>query len=86
MAEVDPTTMEILAWVGPDEKDGSRGIKSGVTPVGWIPLAFKGEHLSKAQREELRIGLRALASHYGNRIQLVRFTYAEVIETIEPES
>lgn len=83
-ATVDPSDMELLAWVGPDEFDGSRGIKSALTRVGWVPLAFKGEHLDRATSEMLREELRRLAGEHDTRIQLVRFRYVEVVETIEP--
>lgn len=84
-AKVDCTDMTLLAWVGPDEFDGTRGIKGAHTPVGWIPLAFKGEHEDRARSSNLRAQLQNLATEYGTRIQLVRFTYFEVVETLEPD-
>jgi hypothetical protein len=83
-ATIDASDMELLAWVGPDEFDGSRGIKSALTRVGWVPLAFKGEHLDRATSDMMREELHRLATEHGTQIQLVRFHYVEVIETIEP--
>lgn len=85
MATVDPSDMEIVAWVGPDEFDGgSRGIKAAITPLGHVPLTAKGEHLDKIRADYIREQMQRLADQYGNRIQLVRFRYVGVVETIEP--
>lgn len=84
MAEVDPTDMELLAWVGPDEFDGSRGIKAAQTPAGFVPLVAKDEHAAKIRSDSMRKQLQDFADLYGNRIQLVRFRFIEVVETLEP--
>lgn len=76
--------MTLVAWVGPDEFDGSRGLKGGFTEVGFTPLVAKGEHEHKMRRPEFRAAMQALADEYKTRIQLVRFHYVEVIETVEP--
>lgn len=80
--DVDLEGMNVLAWVGPDENDGSRGIKSAETRVGWVPLAFKGEHRDRA--DSLREQLQRQADLFGTRIRLARFALAEVLDEIEP--
>lgn len=85
MDRVEADDMTIVAWVGPDEFDGTRGIKGAFTRAGFVPLAAKGEHEEKLRRPEVCEAMRILSARYGTRIQLVRFAYVEVIETIEPE-
>lgn len=82
--DIDPTTMEVIAWVGADEFDGSRGIKSGRVPAGLVPLAAKGEHESRLRDGHLRAQLQNQANEYNVTIHLVRFRYVEVIETLTP--
>lgn len=76
--------MTVVAWVGPDEFDGSRGLKQGMTPGGMTVLAAKGEHEAKLRQPALREQMQMMADAFQVRIQLVRFNYIEVIETIEP--
>lgn len=74
----------ILAWVGEDELGSGRiGIKQGLAPAGFIPLAAMDYDAHKLQRPELRLQMEAQAATYGKRIRLVRFRFEEVVEETE---
>jgi hypothetical protein len=81
---IDPhTKIELYAWVGEDEfKPGEFGLKSGMTPVGWIPLvAVKRDRMD---HPELLRQMQAIANKHGKARRLVRFVYTEVVMEISP--
>lgn len=84
MKVVDLNTMELIAWVGADEFDGSRGIKAAMTPVGWVPLAFKGEHLDRAMNPHLLTQLQAQATQYDVQMHLAQFQFSAALTTLNP--
>ncbi|HEY1897028.1 MAG TPA: hypothetical protein VGG62_12175 [Terracidiphilus sp.] len=68
----------LYAWVGEDEHgSGEIGIKQGLVPAGYIPLASMDYDLHKL--EGLRKAMEAQALIYGKKIRLVRFAFAEII-------
>lgn len=76
--------LEILAWVGVDERGSGRvGIKQGLVPAGMIPLAAMDYDAHKLQRPEMLLQLEAQAATWGKRIRLVRFRFAEVVMETE---
>jgi hypothetical protein len=74
-------TIEIYAWVGEDEAgSGEIGLKQGLTPAGYIPLA--GVRLDKMSQDYLVKAMEKQARRYGKKISLVRFSFVEVIHEV----
>lgn len=70
--------MTIYAWIGEDEYgSGKVGIKQGLVPAGFIPLAAMDYDRSKL--EKLRPQMEQQARLYGKRIYLAAFDLAEVV-------
>lgn len=62
----------MYAWVGEDEKgDGRVGIKRGVVPAGYIPLACMGYHLDRLAK--LLPDMEKQAAGSGKKIRLMKF-------------
>ena len=69
--------MTIYAWIGEDELGSGRvGIKQGVVPAGYIPLAAMDFDAHKLKR--LAGQMNEQARQYGKRIYLARFTFDTV--------
>ena len=67
----------IYAWVGEDEMgSGKVGIKQGMVPAGYIPLAAMDYDLHKLAR--LKDMMEAQAKTYGKKIKLCKFVFSEV--------
>jgi hypothetical protein len=72
----------LYAWIGEDENGSGRiGIKQGLVPAGYIPLAAMDYDLHKLER--LREMMELQASGYGKKIRLVRYVFAEVVAETE---
>jgi hypothetical protein len=78
-------SVELFAWIGEDEYgSGEIGLKQARMPAGYIPLVvIKGpgtaEHGAKLFGDELQDALNTQAVHYGKKIYLCRFRFAEVL-------
>ena len=71
---------EVYAWVGRDEYgSGEFGLKQGIAPAGTIPMVSteQGKLDKYWQQAE------AMADVYGQRIYLVKLTFAEVVRETE---
>ena len=79
----DLKDLTLLAWVGRDEfnDDGKIGIKQGLVPAGFIPLAAMGYHLDRL--EPLKEAMESQARTYGKKIRLVRCIYVETLMETE---
>ena len=76
--------MDIYAWIGMDERGSGRvGIKQGLVPAGFIPLAAMD--FDKHKLEKLAPMMQAQASAYNVTIRLAKFTFAEDVITLKPE-
>jgi hypothetical protein len=74
--------MELFAWVGEDEYDGTLGLKQGVVPAGHIAIVST----SKEKLDKYWPQAEKQAREYGKRIYLVKFAFCEVLnKTIEGE-
>jgi hypothetical protein len=77
--------LALVAWVGMDELGSGRvGIKQGLVPAGFVPLAAMEYDQHKLERPNVRLQLEAQAKDSGKRIRLVRFRAEEVL--LETES
>lgn len=75
--------IELYAWVGEDEfGSGEIGLKQGLVPAGMIPMVAVDE--KKMNQRNITTQLQMQATQYRKRIQLVRFTFKEVLVTLEP--
>lgn len=73
--------MELYAWMGEDELgSGEIGLKQALTQAGCIPLVATKK--AKMYTNQLPQQLAAQSAACGKTIRLVRFTYAEVVDTI----
>jgi hypothetical protein len=62
----------IYAWVGEDEHgSGKVGIKQGLVPAGYIPLACMDYHLDRLAK--LLPAMEMQAKMYGKKIRLMKF-------------
>jgi hypothetical protein len=69
--------LTMYAWIGEDEfGSGVVGLKAGITPSGWIPLAAMGHHLDRLAK--LVPQMEAIAAQYGKRRYLCKFTCTEI--------
>lgn len=69
--------MTIYAWVGEDEHGSGRiGIKQGLCPAGYIPLAAMNYDLAKLAK--LRPQMEEQARKSGMKIRLCRFDFADI--------
>jgi hypothetical protein len=72
--------LALVAWVGMDELGSGRvGIKQGLVPAGYIPLAAMQYDEYKLKRDGIKAAMELQAKQYGKRIRLVRFRAEEVI-------
>jgi hypothetical protein len=70
-------SIELFAWVGEDELgSGEIGIKQGHVPAGYIPLVA----ISRDKMSRLAPHMQIQAMHYGKKIRLCRFVFAEVVD------
>lgn len=87
MAADNGTFTELFAWVGADElalpgRTAEIGIKVAMSPAGPIPLVDCRE--AKLRRDAMKRALQQQSNIFGTTIRLCRFTFAGVVETIEP--
>jgi hypothetical protein len=69
--------MKIYAWIGEDELgSGKTGLKVGMTPAGYIPLAAMDFHLDRLAK--LTPQMEAQAAESGKKIYLCEFTFERV--------
>lgn len=69
--------MTIYAWVGEDENGSGRiGLKQGLCPAGYIPLACMSYDLHKLARMKPQMEEQAKKS--GMKIRLCRFDLADI--------
>jgi len=77
--------VELFAWVGEDEfKPGEFGLKSGLTPVGWIPLV--SVRLDRMNDPELVAQMQTITNKYDKPRRLVRFVYTEMVLEVTPKT
>jgi len=76
--------MILYAWVGEDELgSGEVGIKQGICPAGMIPLVACRE--GKMDQEYLVRQMQQQSNRFGKTIRLCKFTFQEVVTTLEPQ-
>lgn len=77
--------LELYAYVGLDELgSGELGLKQARVPAGYIALVATNQAKLDGNyiKNQLALQMRA----YGQKIQLVRFKFAEVVFDIEPRA
>lgn len=71
-----------LAWVGEDELgSGKVGIKQGMAPAGYVPLAAIDYH--RDRMDKMKPQLEAQAKLYGKKIRLVEYRFHRVVDETE---
>lgn len=71
--------LELFAWVGEDELGSD---KVGLIPSGQIPLVATTRE--KAAQDDIVEQMQAQSIQFAKVIRLVRFTYEEVVVTLNP--
>jgi hypothetical protein len=75
-APKEVTGLELYAWVGRDEYgSGKFGLKQGVVPAGMIPMVA----IDQKKLDQYWETAEAQAQNWGQKIYLVRLTFAEVV-------
>jgi len=66
--------LTIYAWIGEDELgSGVVGLKQGLVPSGYIPLAAMGHHLDRLAKVGPQMEMQA--RQYGKKIYLCKFEF-----------
>jgi hypothetical protein len=75
-APKEVTGLELYAWVGRDEYgSGVFGLKQALVPAGMIPMVA----IDQGKLDQYWEAAEAMAKEFGQRVYLVRLTFAEVV-------